>query len=94
MTRMQKSMVVALVAVGMAGCSSEPPPDDVRVPKLVGLYWTQAEPQLRALGWEGAVVKGPDVPASPNDRNRIMAQDPSAGAYIAPGSAITLQFGH
>src|SRR5699024_10561803 len=33
------------------------------MPDLSGLFWTDAEPQLRALGWTGMLIKGPDVDA-------------------------------
>lgn len=32
------------------------------MPNLVGQFWTDAEPTLRALGWTGVLNKGPDVP--------------------------------
>ena len=33
------------------------------MPDLSGLVWTEAEPQLRALGWTGILIKGADVDA-------------------------------
>ncbi|MFA5707276.1 Stk1 family PASTA domain-containing Ser/Thr kinase [Mycolicibacterium sp.] len=64
------------------------------MPNLVGQFWTDAEPTLRALGWTGVLNKGPDVPnAGDQNRNRVMSQAPSAGQGVNYGGTITLAFG-
>jgi eukaryotic-like serine/threonine-protein kinase len=63
------------------------------MPDLVGKYWADAEPQLQSLGWAGVLNKGPDLPAAPAERNRILAQDPPAGQHLDADGVITLRFG-
>jgi eukaryotic-like serine/threonine-protein kinase len=63
------------------------------MPNLVGKFWAEAEPQLRSLGWTGVIVKGHDVPARPDDRNRVLLQSPTAGEPVNRGGEITLRFG-
>ncbi|MGI9163337.1 MAG: Stk1 family PASTA domain-containing Ser/Thr kinase [Mycobacterium sp.] len=62
------------------------------MPNLVGQFWTEAEPALRALGWTGILVKGPDVPNSGQRANAVVAQIPAAGAGAGFASSITLAF--
>jgi serine/threonine-protein kinase len=63
------------------------------MPDLSGLYWTDAEPQLRALGWTGVLVKGADVDAGGSQHNRVVSQSPSAGQGVNKDGPITLKFG-
>jgi len=63
------------------------------MPDLSGLYWTDAEPQLRALGWNGVLVKGADVDAGGSQHNRVVFQSPSAGQGVNKDGPITLKFG-
>jgi eukaryotic-like serine/threonine-protein kinase len=63
------------------------------MPDLTGMFWTDAEPQLRALGWTGVLVKGADVPGSDATRNRIVYQNPSPAAGVNDDANITLKFG-
>jgi serine/threonine-protein kinase len=63
------------------------------MPDLAGLVWTDAEPQLRALGWIGALVKGPDVDAGGSAHNRVVSQSPAAGQGLNKDGTITLRFG-
>jgi beta-lactam-binding protein with PASTA domain len=63
------------------------------MPDLSGMFWTDAEPQLRALGWTGVLVKGADVPAGDASRNRILYQSPSPGTGVNNDANITLKFG-
>jgi eukaryotic-like serine/threonine-protein kinase len=49
--------------------------------------------QLKSQGWAGVLVKGPDMPASSADRNRILAQEPPAGQHLDTDGEITLRFG-
>jgi eukaryotic-like serine/threonine-protein kinase len=63
------------------------------MPDVSGMYWTDAEPQLRALGWIGVLVKGADVPGPDTQRNRVVYQSPGPGAGINRDANITLKFG-
>jgi beta-lactam-binding protein with PASTA domain len=62
------------------------------MPDLTGMYWTDADPSLRALGWTGALVKGPDLPNSSSRRNTIAVQSPAPGQLVGNGVTITVQF--
>jgi eukaryotic-like serine/threonine-protein kinase len=62
------------------------------MPDLVGQFWVDAEPNLRGLGWTGALVKGPDVPNSGQRTNAVVTQSPAPGAGVNYGAAITLSF--
>ncbi|MBI3217607.1 MAG: PASTA domain-containing protein [Mycobacterium sp.] len=78
--------------------SSSPTPDSKHAPRtivmpdLVGQYWTDAEPVLRATGWRGILSKGADVPNSGYRTNQIVTQDPAAGRLIGADTVITMQF--
>jgi eukaryotic-like serine/threonine-protein kinase len=67
--------------------------DQFVMPDLSGLYWTDAEPQLRALGWTGLLVKGADVDAGGDRHNRVVYQSPAAGQGLNKDGNITLKFG-
>jgi eukaryotic-like serine/threonine-protein kinase len=64
-----------------------------QMPDLTGMVWADAEPQLRALGWTGILVKGADVPGNDQLRNRVVYQNPSSGAGVNRDANITLKFG-
>ena len=63
------------------------------MPELAGMFWTDAEPALRALGWTGILVKGPDVDAGGPGHNRVLYQTPAAGQGVNFDANITLRFG-
>ncbi len=63
------------------------------MPDLSGLFWTEADPQLRALGWTGVLVKGADVDAGGSAHNRVVYQSPAAGQGVNKDGPITLKFG-
>src|SRR6202020_501865 len=44
------------------------------MPDLSGLVWTDAEPQLRALGWTGMLIKGAAVDAGRFQLQRLVCQ--------------------
>jgi serine/threonine-protein kinase len=62
------------------------------MPDLRGMFWTDAEPRLRALGWTGFLDKGADVPNSGQRTNAVVIQSPAAGNSVNFGSTITLNF--
>jgi serine/threonine-protein kinase len=63
------------------------------MPDVSGMFWTDAEPQLRALGWTGVLVKGADVDAGPPGHNRVVFQAPAPGQGVNRDGPITLKFG-
>lgn len=63
------------------------------MPDLRGMVWTDAEPLLRALGWTGMLIKGPDVDAGGDSRNRVVAQSPGSGQGANIDGNVTLTFG-
>jgi beta-lactam-binding protein with PASTA domain/predicted Ser/Thr protein kinase len=63
------------------------------MPDLSGLFWTEAEPQLRALGWTGMLIKGADVDAGGASHNRVVYQSPAPGQGVNKDGNITLKFG-
>jgi serine/threonine-protein kinase len=63
------------------------------MPDVTGMYWTDAEPRLRALGWTGVLDKGPDVDAGGSQHNKIVYQSPPAGSGVNRDGIITLKFG-
>ncbi|MEO8816199.1 MAG: Stk1 family PASTA domain-containing Ser/Thr kinase [Mycobacterium sp.] len=63
------------------------------MPDLSGMVWADAEPQLRALGWTGLLIKGADVDAGGSGRNRVINQSPAAGHGANSDGNITLRFG-
>ena len=63
------------------------------MPDLSGMFWTDAEPRLRALGWTGFLDKGPDVDAGGPQSHRVVYQNPPAGSGCNRDGVITLKFG-
>jgi serine/threonine-protein kinase len=62
------------------------------MPNLVGQFWVDAEPNLRALGWTGVLIKGPNVDNSGQRSNAVVTQSPSSGTGVNYGASITLSF--
>lgn len=62
------------------------------MPPLTGQFWTDAEPNLRALGWTGVLIKGPDAQNSGQRSNAVVTQSPAAGTAVNFGAPITLSF--
>lgn len=63
------------------------------MPDVRGMFWTDAEPRLRALGWTGMLDKPADVDAGGNNHNKVVYQSPSAGQGVNRDANITLTFG-
>lgn len=62
------------------------------MPDLTGMFWADAEPRLRALGWTGGLDKGGDVQNSGQRTAAVVSQNPPAGADVNYSSRITLNF--
>ncbi len=62
------------------------------MPDLTGMFWTDAEPRLRALGWTGILDKGGDVQNSGERTNAVVRQSPPAGSAVKFDGRITLNF--
>jgi serine/threonine-protein kinase len=63
------------------------------MPDITGMFWADAEPRLRALGWTGLLDKGPDVDAGGSQHNKVVYQNPLAGAGCNKDGIVTLKFG-
>jgi eukaryotic-like serine/threonine-protein kinase len=63
------------------------------MPDVTGMFWTDAEPRLRALGWTGVLDRGPDVDAGGSQHNKVVYQSPPAGQGATRDGSITLKFG-
>jgi eukaryotic-like serine/threonine-protein kinase len=63
------------------------------MPDVTGMFWTDAEPRLRALGWTGVLDRGPDVDAGGSQHNKVVYQSPTAGSGVNRDGFITLKFG-
>jgi eukaryotic-like serine/threonine-protein kinase len=62
------------------------------MPNLRGMFWTEAEPYLRSLGWTGGLIKLPNAQNSGVPSNEVVTQDPAAGTTINFNASITLSF--
>jgi serine/threonine-protein kinase len=62
------------------------------MPNLVGQFWVDAEPNLRALGWTGVLVKGPDASNSGQKTNAVVTQSPAPGSGVNFSGSVTLSF--
>ncbi len=63
------------------------------MPDLSGMFWTDAEPRLRALGWTGVLDKGADVDAGGSQSHKVVYQNPPAGTGVNRDGIVTLKFG-
>ncbi|SBS76211.1 Serine/threonine-protein kinase PknB [uncultured Mycobacterium sp.] len=62
------------------------------MPDLRGMFWTDAEPRLRGLGWTGVLDKGGDVQNSGQRSNAVVTQSPAPGSGVSFGATITISF--
>ncbi|WP_328349574.1 Stk1 family PASTA domain-containing Ser/Thr kinase [Mycobacterium sp. NBC_00419] len=62
------------------------------MPDLKGQFWLDAEPNLRALGWTGVMIKGPNADNSGVRSNGVVTQSPAAGTAVDFGATVTLSF--
>ncbi len=62
------------------------------MPDLTGQFWVDAEPNLRALGWTGVLIKGADVQNSGQRTNAVVTQSPTSGSAVTVDAPITLRF--
>jgi len=64
------------------------------MPSLVGRFYDDVVPYLTGLGFRGALLNGGDVTGvQEGDKNRVMRQDPPAGATVGYDGTITLYYG-
>ncbi len=62
------------------------------MPNLIGQFWDDVYPTLRALGWTGVLIKGNNVDNSGQRSNAVVTQNPSPGAGVNFNSPISLSF--
>ncbi|WP_326548736.1 Stk1 family PASTA domain-containing Ser/Thr kinase [Mycolicibacterium sp. ND9-15] len=82
----QESLLDSPIQLQLSACNQ------FLMPDLRGMFWTDAEPRLRALGWTGSLDKGADVRDSGQRTNAVVTQSPSPGSAVNYGSTITLSF--
>jgi serine/threonine-protein kinase len=63
------------------------------MPDVIGMFWTDAEPVLRTMGWTGMLVKGADVDAGGQYHNKVIYQNPTPNAELNYDANVTLMFG-
>ncbi len=90
--------------VGLNPPAGQPAPKDAVVqmqvsrgnqfvmPNLSGQFWVDAEPNLRALGWTGVLIKGANVDNSGQRTNAVVTQSPAPGAGVGYRDSITISF--
>lgn len=61
------------------------------MPNLSGQFWVDAEPNLRALGWTGVLIKGANVDTGQRT-NAVVTQSPSPGSGVGYRDSITISF--
>jgi serine/threonine-protein kinase len=62
------------------------------MPDVRGMFWADAEPRLRALGWTGVLDRAADVQNSGQRTNAVVNQSPSPGVGVNFDSRVTLSF--
>ncbi len=62
------------------------------IPDLTGQFWVDAEPNLRSLGWTGALLRAPDAQNSGQRSAAVVTQSPAAGTALNFDAPITLAF--
>jgi serine/threonine-protein kinase len=62
------------------------------MPDVRGMYWVDAEPMMRSLGWNGSLAKLPNAVDSGLPSNAIVDQVPPPGQKIPTDVVIQLQF--
>jgi eukaryotic-like serine/threonine-protein kinase len=63
------------------------------MPNLIGMTYLDVVPLLEGLGYVGALLNGGDVPGPDDARNRVVKQEPPAGAAVNRDGVITLNYG-
>jgi eukaryotic-like serine/threonine-protein kinase len=66
--------------------------DQFVMPPLIGQSWPEAEPTLRALGWTGALVPGPNIDNSGQPANAAVTQNPPPGTPVNFDAPVMLSF--
>jgi beta-lactam-binding protein with PASTA domain/predicted Ser/Thr protein kinase len=62
------------------------------MPDVRGMFWVDAEPRLRALGWTGVLDRGADAQNSGQKTNAVVTQSPLPGTGVNFDSRVTLSF--
>ena len=63
------------------------------MPDVTGMFWTDAEPRLRTLGWTGILDRGPDVDAVAHNTTGWCTRARPPGQGTNKDGSITLKFG-
>jgi serine/threonine-protein kinase len=68
-------------------------PDRIQVPSVVGQTAVEAQASLQRLGLSLAPVPQQREVDDPSQVGRVLAQDPAAGQFLAPGTPVLLTIG-
>jgi eukaryotic-like serine/threonine-protein kinase len=67
--------------------------NQLEMPDVRGLLYADALQQLQALGFTGALLKGPDIDAGGDRRARVVQQDPAPKTGVKRDGTITVNYG-
>ncbi|HEY8725506.1 MAG TPA: PASTA domain-containing protein [Gaiellaceae bacterium] len=93
---MRTFVITVALALALAGCGSQRATNDsdratprrVRVPQMVGLKVREALGRIGRSGLCLGTIKPPPISSKPG---RVVDQQPSVGALVAPSSSVTLR---
>jgi serine/threonine-protein kinase len=63
------------------------------MPDLVGMSQKEAEQKLRSLGWNASFNVQKETVTDPSKRDQVLTQQPTRGALITKGTAVTVTVG-
>ncbi|TGD84711.1 Stk1 family PASTA domain-containing Ser/Thr kinase [Mycolicibacterium sp. CH28] len=67
--------------------------NQILMPSLIGMTYLEVVPYLQGLGLVGPLLNGGDLPGPDATRNRVVKQDPPAGASVNRDGTITVNYG-
>ncbi len=67
--------------------------NQIVMPSLIGMTYLEVVPYLQGLGLVGQLLNGGDLPGPDASRNRVIRQDPPAGASVNRDGTITVNYG-
>ncbi|WP_425434602.1 PASTA domain-containing protein [Lentzea xinjiangensis] len=60
------------------------------MPDLTGLTQREAETKLKALGWNGNLNVEEQQVTNPQQKDKVLTQNPAKGQQITKGSTVTI----
>lgn len=80
--------LLAFAGVAAVLLPGDTPEGDIKVPRVTGLPWVDAERRLAASGLRA--TRGKEVPSGDAPQNTVLAQAPAAGEDVARGTEVVL----